>query len=108
MKQPILKKEKEEEKNDLEMCVMCQHILILNFNSVKTTKAAKPHSYQSKYQEGSFFQVIRMLPWSGTPAKKSQFLAQYKAVNVQKSALFDIEPCTLFAQIVEKKNHNCE
>ena len=101
MKQPIQKKEKEE-KSDLEMCVMCQHILILNFNSVETTKAAKPHSYQSKYQEGSFFQVIRTLPWSGTPAKKSQFLAQYKAVNVQKSALFDIEPCTVFAQIVKK------
>ena len=87
------------------MCVMCQHILILNFNSVETTKAAKPHSYQSKYQECSFFQVIRMLPWSGTPAKKSQFLAQCKAVNVRKvHYLISNRVSTVFAQIVEKKS----
>ena len=79
-------------------------ILILNFKSVETTKAAKAPSYHSKYYlEHSFFQVIRMLPWSGTPAKKSQFLAHYKAVNVQKSALFDIEPCMYFFFVNYKK-----
>ena len=45
-----------------------------------------------------------MLPWSGTPAKKSQFLAHYKAVNSQKSALFDIEPCMYFFFVNYKKN----
>lgn len=86
------------------MCVLCQNTYTNpKLQECRDYKSFTP-SYHSKYYlERSFFQVIRMLPWSGTPAKKSQFLAHYKAVNVQKSALFDIEPCMYFFFVNYKK-----